>query len=67
MRRFHEKRFDRERGEECLGFAYVGDGCGAMGGEETGIGFLGNAALSDQIAACEQINDAAHFFGKSIG
>lgn len=66
MRRFHEKRFDREWSEECFGFGYMGDGFGAMRGKETGIGFLGDGGLGDQIAACEQINDAAQFFDQSI-
>ena len=66
MRRFHEKRFDREWSEECFGFGYMGDGFGAMSGEETGIGVFRDAGAGDQITACEQINDAAHFFGKSI-
>jgi hypothetical protein len=61
------KRFDWERGEECFGFGYVGDRFGAMSGEETGIGVFGDAGAGDQITACEQINDAAQFFGKSIG
>ena len=54
-RSFDEQGFDRERGEECFGFGYVGDGFG----EETGIGVFGDAGAGDQIAACEQINDAA--------
>ena len=58
-RSFDEQGFDRERGEECFGFGYVGDGFGAVSGEETGIGVFGDAGAGDQIAACEQINDAA--------
>ena len=64
---FHEERFDREWGEECFGFDYVGDGFGAMSGEETGIGVFGDAGVGDQIAACKEINDAAQFFSESSG
>ena len=63
---FHEERFDRERGEKCFGFGDVGDGFGTMSGEKTGVGVFGDAGAGDQIAAGQEIDDAAQFFGESI-
>lgn len=66
MGRFQEKRFDRELSKECFAFGYVGNGFDAMSGKETGIGVFRDAGACNQIAACEQIDDAAQFFSKSI-
>ena len=63
---FHEEHVDREGREECFGSGYMDDGFAAMSGEETGIGVLADARAGDQIAACEQIDDAAKFFCDSI-
>ena len=63
---FHEERFDGERSEEDFGFGYVDDGFGAMSGEETGVGIFGDAGVSDQIAAGQQIDSAAQFFGERV-
>ena len=61
-RGFYEEGFDREGPEKRFSFGYAGDGFGPMSGQETGIGVFRDARAGAQITACEQINDAAHFF-----
>ena len=55
-----------ERGEESFSVRYMGDGVGAVSGEQAGIGIFSDAGAGDQIAAGEEINHATQFFYQSI-